>query len=146
MNAQGDESLRSGLVGLSESERGDSAAGLVFSVILHGLALLSLLIVGVFGSEGSEGGLEIVPVEVELIHKSASMPMRQQSAALPKRMPLSHHLIRRRTESRHRRNRPAGTSWKPNLRLWQSCASQMRLRRARRMVPRGLTEWRRTTT
>jgi len=83
MNVQGEESLRSGLVGLSESERGDSAAGLVFSVILHGLALLLLFIVGAFGSEGSEGGLEIVPVEVELIHESASPPRHQQSAALP---------------------------------------------------------------
>jgi len=83
MNVQDEESSRSGLVGQSENERGDSTAGLVFSVILHGLALLLLFIVGAFGSEGSEGGLEIVPIEVELIHESPPAPRPQQSAALP---------------------------------------------------------------
>jgi hypothetical protein len=83
MNLQGAESLRSGLVGLGESERGDSAAGLAFSVILHALALLLLFLVGAFGTEGSEGGLEIVPVEVDLIHESASAPTQQRVADLP---------------------------------------------------------------
>ena len=83
MNVQDGESSRSGLVGQSENESSDSAAGLVFSVILHGLALPLLFIVGAFGSVGSEGGLEIVPIEVELIHKSPPAPRPQQSAALP---------------------------------------------------------------
>jgi hypothetical protein len=66
-----------------ESERANSAAGLALSVVLHGLVLLLLFVVGVFGSEGSEGGLEIVPVEVELTQQSALAPAQQQVANLP---------------------------------------------------------------
>src|SRR6185503_11790440 len=50
----------------SETQGRESAAGLALSVILHGIALCLLLVVGVFGTEGSQGGLEIVPVEVEI--------------------------------------------------------------------------------
>jgi hypothetical protein len=63
-------------------ERSESAAGLALSVILHGLALLLLFVVGIFGTEGSEGGLEIVPVEVELTQQSASAPAQQRQADL----------------------------------------------------------------
>jgi hypothetical protein len=66
-----------------ESERANSARGLALSVVLHGLILLLLLVVGIFGSEGSEGGLEIVPVEVELTQQSAPALAQQQVADLP---------------------------------------------------------------
>ena len=61
-----------GPVGPSETQGRESAAGLALSVILHGIALFLLLVVGVFGTEGSQGGLEIVPVEVEITNQSAS--------------------------------------------------------------------------
>ena len=61
-----------GPVGPSETQGRESAAGLALSVFLHGIALCLLLVVGVFGTEGSQGGLEIVPVEVEIAHQSAS--------------------------------------------------------------------------
>jgi hypothetical protein len=37
----------------------------------------------VFGTRGSQGGLEIVPVEVEIAHQSASAPAEPRTAALP---------------------------------------------------------------
>jgi hypothetical protein len=83
MSLRGEESLRIGLVGPSETQRGEGAAGLVLSVILHGLVLLLLFVVGIFGTEGSEGGLEIVPVEVEITQQSATAPAQQQVANLP---------------------------------------------------------------
>lgn len=67
----------------SEGERANSATGLALSVVLHGLILLLLFVVGMFGGEGSEGGLEIVPVEVELTQQSAPAPTQQQVADLP---------------------------------------------------------------
>ena len=62
---------------------GNAALGFLFSAILHGVVLLLVLVVGIFGSEGSEGGLQIVPVEVELIPQNASAPAEQQAPALP---------------------------------------------------------------
>ena len=64
MNLRGEESLRIGPAGASETQGRESAAGLALSTVLHGLVLILLLSVGVFGSKGSEGGLAIVPVEV----------------------------------------------------------------------------------
>jgi hypothetical protein len=81
MNLRGEESLRT--AGRSETQGHESAAGLALSAVLHGLALVLLLSVGMFGSEGSEGGLEIVPVEVELSHQSAAAPAPPQAADLP---------------------------------------------------------------
>jgi hypothetical protein len=83
MNLRGEESLRIGPAGASETQGRESAAGLALSAVLHGLVLILLLTVGVFGSEGSEGGLEIVPVEVELSHQSAAAPAQQNVANLP---------------------------------------------------------------
>ncbi len=84
MNLRGEESLRIDPAGPSEGERGEGAAGLALSAVLHGLVLILLLGIGVFGSEGSQGGLEIVPVEVELSHQSVSPRAQQQVADLPK--------------------------------------------------------------
>jgi len=67
----------------SETQGRESAAGLALSVILHGIALCLLLVVGVFGTEGSQGGLEIVPVEVEITNQSASAASEPPTAALP---------------------------------------------------------------
>ena len=83
MNLRGEEFLRIGPAGASETQGRESAAGLALSAVLHGLVLILLLTVGVFGSEGSEGGLEIVPVEVELSHQSAAAPAQQNVANLP---------------------------------------------------------------
>ena len=63
---------------------GNAALGFLFSAISHGLALLLLFVVGLFGTEGSEGGLQIVPVEVELIQQSQPAPSQQRFADLPK--------------------------------------------------------------
>jgi hypothetical protein len=57
--------------------------GFALSVVLHGIALAFLLVVGVFGTEGSQGGLEIVPVEVEIAPQSATTPAKPRTAALP---------------------------------------------------------------
>ena len=83
MNLRGEESLRIGRAGASETQARESAAGLALSAVLHGLVLILLLSVGVFGSQGSEGGLEIVPVEVELSHQSPAAPAQQNVADLP---------------------------------------------------------------
>lgn len=83
MNLRGEESLRIGPAGASETQARESAAGLALSAVLHGLVLILLLSVGVFGSQGSEGGLEIVPVEVELSHQSPAAPAQQNVADLP---------------------------------------------------------------
>jgi hypothetical protein len=72
-----------GPVGPSETQGRESAAGLAFSVFLHGIALCLLLVVGVFGTEGSQGGLEIVPVEVEIDPQSASAQAEPPTAAFP---------------------------------------------------------------
>jgi len=72
-----------GPIGPSETQGRESAAGLALSVILHGIALCLLLVVGVFGTEGSQGGLEIVPVEVEITNQSASAASEPPTAALP---------------------------------------------------------------
>src|SRR5207344_1965929 len=72
-----------GPVGPSETQGRESAAGLALSVLLHGIALCLLLVVGMFGTEGSQGGLEIVPVEVELAPQSASAQAEPPTAALP---------------------------------------------------------------
>ncbi|MFZ1070797.1 MAG: hypothetical protein WAN73_09250, partial [Methyloceanibacter sp.] len=73
-----------GPVGPSETQGRESAAGLALSVFLHGIALCLLLVVGVFGTEGSQGGLEIVPVEVEIANQSASAQAEPPTAALPR--------------------------------------------------------------
>jgi hypothetical protein len=83
MDLGDEESLRIGPVGPSETQGGERAVGLALSVVLHGIALAFLLVVGVFGTEGSEGGLEIVPVEVEITHQSASAPAEPWTSALP---------------------------------------------------------------
>jgi hypothetical protein len=72
-----------GPVGPSETQGRESAAGLALSVILHGIALCLLLVVGVFGTEGSQGGLDVVPVEVEITNQSASVEAEPPTAALP---------------------------------------------------------------
>jgi len=80
----GDEGpLRIGPVGQSEPQGRESAAGFALSVLLHGLVLCLLLVVGVFGTRGSQGGLEIVPVEVEIAHQNASAPAEPPTGALP---------------------------------------------------------------
>jgi hypothetical protein len=80
----GDEGpLRIGPVGQSEPQGRESAAGFALSVLLHGLVLCLLLVVGVFGTRGSQGGLEIVPVEVEILPRSASDQAEPPTAALP---------------------------------------------------------------
>jgi len=73
------------MVDVASPERpdGNEALGLLFSAILHGVVLLLVLVVGIFGSEGSEGGLEIVPVEVELVQQSQPAPPQQRFADLP---------------------------------------------------------------
>lgn len=83
MDLGDDEPLRIGPVGPSEKQGGESAVGLALSVVLHGLALCFLFVVGVFVTEGSEGGLEIVPVEIEIAHRNVSAPAELQTAALP---------------------------------------------------------------
>ncbi len=77
MDMGGEDSLRIGPVGSSERQGRESAAGLALSVLLHGIALCLLLVVGVFGTEGSQGGLEIVPVEVE--SRVRALPRRRTS-------------------------------------------------------------------
>src|SRR6516225_3111844 len=74
------------MVDVASPERpdGNEALGLLFSAILHGVVLLLVFVVGIFGSESSEGGLEIVPVEVELIQQSQPAPSQQRFADLPK--------------------------------------------------------------
>ncbi|MGB6438877.1 MAG: hypothetical protein WBE89_06040 [Methyloceanibacter sp.] len=74
------------MVDIAPPERpsGNEALGFLFSAILHGVVLLLVLVVGIFGSEGSEGGLQIVPVEVELIQQSQPAPSAQRVADLPK--------------------------------------------------------------
>jgi hypothetical protein len=80
----GDEGpLRIGPVGQSEPQGRESAAGFALSVLLHALVLCLLLVVGVFGTRGSQGGLEIVPVEVEILPRSASAQAEPPTAALP---------------------------------------------------------------
>ena len=54
MDLRGEESLRIGPAGASETQGRESAAGLALSAVLHGLVLIVLLTVGVFGSEGPE--------------------------------------------------------------------------------------------
>jgi hypothetical protein len=71
-------------VGPSEPQGRESAAGFALSVLLHGLVLCLLLVVGVFGTRGSQGGLEIVPVEVEIEPQSASVQAEPPTAALPR--------------------------------------------------------------
>jgi hypothetical protein len=71
-------------VGPSELQGRESAAGFALSVLLHGLVLCLLLVVGVFGTRGSQGGLEIVPVEVEIEPQSASVQAEPPTAALPR--------------------------------------------------------------
>jgi len=84
MDVGDEESLRIGHAGPSETQGRGSAAGLALSVFLHGVALLLLFLVGVFGTRRSEGGLEIVPVEVEIVHRGAAAPSPpQMAAALP---------------------------------------------------------------
>jgi hypothetical protein len=81
--ARKEESLGTGLAGPEEMQGGNRAVGLAFSVILHGLALLWLLVVGPYGTQGSVGGLRIVPVEVELISEDTTPPAERRVAALP---------------------------------------------------------------
>jgi hypothetical protein len=71
-------------VGPSEPQGRESAAGFALSMLLHGLVLCLLLVVGVFGTRGSQGGLEIVPVEVEIEPQSASVQAEPPTAALPR--------------------------------------------------------------
>jgi hypothetical protein len=71
-----------GPVGPSETQGRESAAGLALSVLLHGIALCLLLVV--VGTEGSQGGLEVVPVEVEIANQSASAQAEPPTAALPR--------------------------------------------------------------
>jgi hypothetical protein len=68
----------------------NEALGLLFSTILHSVALLLLFVVGIVGSEGSEGGLEIIPVEVELMQQSAAAPAQQQAPAAERNSAQSH--------------------------------------------------------
>lgn len=84
MDVGDEELLRIGRIGPSETQGRESAVGLTLSVFLHGLALLFLFVIGAFGSEGSKGGLEIVPVEVEITHQSASAPSESKRADLTK--------------------------------------------------------------
>jgi hypothetical protein len=84
MIACSDESLRIDPSGGGEMQGRTRAAGLAFSVILHGLALFWLLIVGPYGTQGSQGGLHIVPIEVELIGEDTTPSTPQRAAALPK--------------------------------------------------------------
>ena len=51
-------------------------------MILHGLALFWLLVVGPYGTQGSLGGLRIVPVEVELIGEDTTPPTQQRATAV----------------------------------------------------------------
>jgi hypothetical protein len=83
MDTGDEELLRIGPVGQSEPQGREGVAGFALSVLLHGLVLCLLLVVGVFGTRGSQGGLEIVPVEVEIAHQSASAPAEPRTAALP---------------------------------------------------------------
>jgi hypothetical protein len=78
----GDEA-RVGPVGPSETQGRESAAGLALSVLLHGIAICLLLVAGVFGTQGSQGGLEIVPVEIETAPQSTSAQAEPPTAALP---------------------------------------------------------------
>jgi hypothetical protein len=68
----------------AERRSADEAVAFALSAILHGIVLLLLFVVGVLGTDGSEGGLEIVPVEVEIAPQSASVPAQPQTAALPR--------------------------------------------------------------
>jgi hypothetical protein len=82
MTACSDESLRIEPSG-NEIQDPARAAGLTFSVFLHGLALFWLLVVGPYGTQGSRGGLHIVPIEVELIGEDSTPSTQQRSAAVP---------------------------------------------------------------
>jgi hypothetical protein len=59
------EFLRPGLDGRGEGRSGQ-ALGLVSSAVLHGLALLIILLASQPGAQGSHGALELVPVEIEV--------------------------------------------------------------------------------
>jgi hypothetical protein len=83
MDLRGEDTARIGAAGSSEPQGRESAAGFALSVLLHGLVLCLLLVVGVFGTRGSQGGLEIVPVEVEIAPRSASAQAEPPTAALP---------------------------------------------------------------
>jgi hypothetical protein len=84
MDLRGEDTARIGAGDPGEPQGRESATGLALSVFLHGLALCLLLVVGVFGTEGSQGGLEIVPVEVEIAPRSASAEAEPPTAALPR--------------------------------------------------------------
>jgi hypothetical protein len=75
------EHLRISPVGPSGTQGRESAAGLALS--LHGIALCLLFLVGIYDTQGSQGGLEIVPVEVEIAPQSASAQAEPLTSALP---------------------------------------------------------------
>jgi outer membrane biosynthesis protein TonB len=84
MNLQGEEFLPTGPAPRSDTQPKESAAGLALSVVLHCFALLLLFVVGISGTEGSEGGLQIVPIEVEIVQQNAAAAAEQRVADVPR--------------------------------------------------------------
>src|SRR5215813_7673080 len=77
MNLQGEEFLPTGPAPRSDTQPQESAAGLALSAVLHCFALLFLFVVGISGTEGSEGGLQIV-------QQNAAAAAKQRVADLPR--------------------------------------------------------------
>jgi hypothetical protein len=76
-----EESFEASLVGPPEMH-GNRAAGFAVSVVLHGLALLLLLVVMGHGANGSRNGLQLVPIEVVAIGEGTAAPGHEQPAAM----------------------------------------------------------------
>lgn len=76
-------SVGAGSVGPGEKQSGIRTAGFAFSVILHGLALLSLFVVAGHGANGSRSGLQFVPVEVVAIGEGTGAPTHERLGAVP---------------------------------------------------------------
>lgn len=77
-----EESLEAS-VAVPPEMRGNRAAGFTVSVILHGLALVLLLVIMGHGANGSRNGLQLVPIEVVAVGEGTAAPGHEQQAARP---------------------------------------------------------------
>jgi hypothetical protein len=77
-----EESLEASLAAPLEMH-GNRAAGFAVSVILHGLALLLLLVIMGHGANGSRNGLQFVPIEVVAIGEGTAAPAHARPEAMP---------------------------------------------------------------
>jgi hypothetical protein len=117
-----EEHLRIGPVGPSETQGRESAAGLALS--LHGIALCLLFLVGIYDTQGSQGGLEIVPVEVEIAPQSASAQAEPPTSALPQ--PDAAHPLDATAHGVTGSSEPDNRHVESQSRLWRSCAGPTR--------------------